>query len=354
MERKQREFFNQLLTTSGATGAEQPVQDVVRAYVKDFADEVTTDVLGNVIAVRNPGAKLRVLLDAHCDQIGLGVLNIEKNGFIYVHALGGWDVQNLIGQHVTIWTKNGPVGGVIGRKPIHLLEPEERAKASKLDEIWVDIGAKSAEEAAERVAIGDTITVRTFQTELGNNQLASCAMDDRSGVWVIIEALRRIDPAKLKCAVYAVSATQEEEGYRGSKPAAFGIDPHVGIAVDVTHATDCPTVDPKKIGDIKLGSGPVIKRGPNFNPILVERLCEKAEQNAIPYQLMANGRPGGTDAFVIQMTRSGVATGLVSIPNRYMHSPVEVISLDDMEHAADLLARFVEDLDENFSFIPHS
>lgn len=353
METKEREFFNQLITTHGATGDEQPVQEVVRQYAREFADEVTSDVLGNVIAVRNPGAKLRVLLDGHCDQIGLGVQHIDKNGFIYVHSLGGWDIQNLIGQHVSIWTKNGPVLGVIGRKPIHLLDPEERGKVSKLGDIWVDIGAGNEEEARAKVSLGDTITLRTFVSELGNDLVASSAMDDRCGVWVVMEALRRIDSSKLKCAVYAVSATQEEEGYRGSKPAAYGIAPQVGVAVDVTHATDCPTVDSKKSGDIKLGQGPVIERGPNFSPIVVERFCEQAESNGISYQLCANGRPGGTDAFVIQMTRDGVASGLISIPNRYMHSPVEVISLKDMEDAADLIARFIEGLDENFSFIPH-
>ena len=353
METKAREFFNHLVTTHGATGDEQAVQEVVRQYVQDFADEVKTDVLGNVIAVRNPEGKLRVLLDGHCDQIGLGVRDIDKNGFIYVHSLGGWDIQNLIGQHVTIWTKKGPVLGVIGRKPIHLLEVEERGKVSKLDDIWVDIGVGSKEEAEAKVDLGDTITIRTFLTELDNDLTASCAMDDRCGVWVVMEALRRIDPAKLKCAVYAVSATQEEEGYRGAKPAAFGIDPHVGIAVDVTHATDCPTVDPNKSGEVKIGKGPVIERGPNFSPIVVDRFCEQAEANGISYQLCANGRPGGTDTFVIQMTRDGVASGLISIPNRYMHSPVEVISLRDMEAAAELIARFIENLDENFSFIPH-
>ncbi len=353
METKVKEFFNRIVTTRGATGDEQSVQEVVRQYVRDFADEVKTDVLGNVIAVRNPGAKLRVLLDGHCDQIGLGVQHIDKNGFIYVHSLGGWDIQNLIGQHVTIWSQNGPVAGVIGRKPIHLLEPEERGKGSKLGDIWVDIGAKNEDEARAKVALGDTITVRTFMSELGNEMASSSAMDDRCGVWVVMEALRRIDSSKLKCAVYAVSATQEEEGYRGAKPAAYGIAPHVGVAVDVTHATDCPTLDPKKNGDVKIGLGPVIERGPNFSPIVTERFCEQAELNGIPYQLCANGRPGGTDTFVIQMTREGVAVGLISIPNRYMHSPVEVISLKDMEAAADLIARFIEGLDENFNFIPH-
>ncbi len=353
MEVKARKFFDDLLSTPGPTGHEQRVQEVVRQYAADFADSVTTDVMGNVIAVRNADAPLRVMLAGHCDQIGLGVRFIDSNGFIYVHTLGGWDIQNLIGQHVTIWSENGPVGGVIGRKPIHLLEPEERGKAAKLCDIWVDIGAKSKEEAEKRVRLGDCITLRTTCTELSNNCVAASATDDRSGVWVILEALRRIDASKLKCAVYAVSTTQEEEGYRGAQPGAFGVHPHVGIAVDVTFASDCPSIEAKKTGEIHLGGGPVIERGPNFSPIVVDRFCEIAESNEISYQLCANGRPGGTDTYVIQMTREGVAAGLISIPNRYMHSPVEIVSLDDMDAAADLIARFIENLDENYSFIPH-
>lgn len=353
VEAKPKEFLEKLLQTPGVTGREEAVQEVVREYVKDFADEVRTDVMGNVFAVRNPDAPLQVMLAGHCDQIGLGVRFIDSQGFIYVHSLGGWDVQNLIGQHVTIWTKNGPVAGVIGRKPIHLQEPEDRTKAAKLSDIWIDIGTASKEETEKKVAIGDPITLRSFVTELENEQIASQGLDDRAGVWIVMEALRRIDSAKLKCAVYAVSTTQEEEGYRGAKPAAFGINPQVSIAVDVTFASDCPTIEAKKSGEIKMGGGPVIERGPNFSPIVVERFCEKAEQNEIPYQLCANGRPGGTDACVLQMTQGGSATGGISIPNRYMHSAVEVVSLKDLDACADLLARFLEDLDENFSFIPH-
>jgi len=353
LEEKSREFLNQLLLTPGATGREEAVQEVVRAYAGGFADSVTTDVMGNVIAVRNADAPIRIMLAGHCDQIGLGVRFIDADGFIYVHSLGGWDVQNLIGQHVSIWTKNGPVAGVIGRKPIHLQEPEDRSKAAKLGDIWVDIGAQTKEEAEAKVSLGDPITVRSFVTELENSLIAAPATDDRTGVWIVMEALRRIDAEKLKCAVYAVSTTQEEEGYRGSKPAAFGIHPHVAIAVDVTFASDCPTIEAKRSGEIKMGGGPVIERGPNFSPILVERLCDAAEKNGIGYQLCANGRPGGTDACVLQMTREGAATGGISIPNRYMHSPVEVVSLKDLDACADLLARLIEELDENVSFIPH-
>ena len=185
-----------------------------------------------------------------------------------------------------------------------------------------------------------------------NNRAAAPAMDDKCGAWVVLEALRRADKSKLQCAVYAVSTVQEEVGLRGATTSAFGIDPHVGVAVDVTHATDCPTVEKKEEGDIRLGRGPVIYRGPNFNPKVVRQLIQAAEEHEIPRQMGASGRPPGTDAAVIQVCRAGVAAGLVSIPNRYMHSPVEVVSLDDMDRAADLLARFVEGITPGSDYTP--
>jgi len=353
MDEKSRAFLDKLLTTPSPSGYEQPGQEVVRQYVKDFADEVRTDVLGNVIAGRNVNAPLRVMLAGHCDQIGLSVLHIDENGYISVVNLGGWDIQVLIGQHVTIWTKNGPVDGVIGKKPIHLLKDEEKKQVPKITDLWVDIGAQNKEEAAAAVRIGDPITVKMTVAELKNNRIAASATDDKAGVWVIMEALRRIDAAKLKCAVFAVSTVQEELGTRGAITSAFGVNPQVGIAVDVTFATDCPTIEAKHIGEVKIGKGAVIDRGPNMNPAVVTRLCDAAEANSIPFQLSASGSPPGTDARVIQMTRDGVASALVSVPNRYMHSPVEVVSLDDMDACADLLARFLENLDETADFIPN-
>ncbi len=348
-----KEFLKKILTTPSPTGFEQPVQEIVREYAKDFADTVETDVMGNVIVGRNVDAPFRVMLTGHCDQIGLSVQYIDPDGFLYVIPLGGWDIQNLIGQHVTIWTKNGPLPGVIGRKPIHLLDAGERKIVPKISDIWVDIGAFSKEEAASLVRVGDAITVQMTYSELRNNNIASSATDDKSGMWVVMEALRRVDSSKLKCAAFSVSTTQEEVGLRGATTAAYHVNPHVGIAVDVTFTSDCPTIEAKKISEIKLGKGPAIGRGPNFNPGVVESLVALAEQNEIPYQLNPSGTPPGTDARIIQMTRSGIATGLVSVPNRYMHSPVEVVSYDDMNACADLLARFIESLDENSDFIPH-
>lgn len=345
-------FFQTALQTPSPSGYESRLQGLVRDYVAPFADRVTTDVHGNVMAAKNPDAPLRVMLAGHCDQIGLIVQHIDAEGFLYLREIGGWDPQVLIGQRMTVWTDSGPVAGVVARKPIHLLTDEERKQVPQLKDLWLDIGAANKEEAAKLVRIGDAVTVELGFRELRNQRAAAPAMDDKCGLWVVMEALRRADRHKLRCALWAVSTVQEEVGLRGSRTSAFGIDPHVGIAVDVTHATDCPTIEKKQEGEVSLGKGPVIYRGPNMTPKVVARLIAAAETHGIPYQLGASGRATPTDANSIQVNRAGVATGLVSIPNRYMHSPVEMISLDDIDRAADLLARFCEDLKPDADFTP--
>jgi endoglucanase len=354
MEPQAKEFLKQILTTPSTTGFEEPVQQIVRDYSKPFADVINTDIHGNVIAARNPNAPLRIMLAGHCDQIGLIVNYIDDKGYIYVLTVGGWDLQNLIGTRVKIWTANGAVDGVIGKKPIHLLDEDERKKIPKIHDIWIDIGAKNNEEAAKYVNIGDPITVELEYRELLNGLIAAPATDDKAGLWVAIEALRRIDAKKLNSnvGIFAVSTVQEEVGLRGARTSVFGIDPQIGIATDVTHATDCPTVEKKQNGDVKLGSGPVLSRGPNFTTKLVNALVEVAAKNEIPVQIAAEGRISGTDAASIQVNKSGVATALISIPNRYMHTPVEVISLTDIDHAANLMARYCESISDNISYVP--
>ncbi len=352
MEQTALEFLERILQTPSTSGYESPVQQIVRDYAAQFADEVTADVHGNVMAVNNPGAPLRVMLAGHCDQIGLAVQHIDEEGYLYAIPVGGWDPQMLVGQRMTVWADGGPVCGVVGKKPIHLMTDEDRKKVPKMKDLWLDIGAADKAEAEALVRVGDSVTVELAFRRLLNNRAASPAMDDKCGAWVVLEALRRADKSKLQCAVYAVSTVQEEVGLRGAKTSAFGIDPQIGVAVDVTHATDCPTVEKKEEGDIRLGGGPVVYRGPNFNPKVVQQLLEIAGGQEIPCQVGASGRPLGTDANVIQLSRAGVATALVSIPNRYMHSPVEVISLDDIDRAADLLARFVEKIDPAEDYKP--
>ncbi|MEK6248255.1 MAG: M42 family metallopeptidase [Planctomycetales bacterium] len=352
MEESSHDFLKKILETPSPSGYEQPVQEVVRSYVSDFSEDLSTDSHGNVIAVKNMDAPLRLMFAGHCDQIGLIVQYIDENGFIYVQPIGGWDPQQLIGQRLTVWSASGAVPGVIARKPIHLLTDEERKQVPKIKDLWLDIGAADGDEVKSQVRVGDPVTFQLGYQELRNGRANSPAMDDKTGLWIVMEALRRADTEKLNCALYAVSTVQEEIGLRGARTSAYGIDPQVGIAVDVTHATDCPTIDKKAEGDVKLGGGPVIYRGPNNNPVVVDRLIEVAETGDIPYQLGAIGRATPTDANTLQVTRSGVATALVSIPNRYMHSAVETIALEDIDHAADLLAAFAMSLSADDDFTP--
>ena len=352
MNSQSQDFLKSILTTPSVTGFVEPVQQIVRDYAAPFADTIRTDIHGNVIAARNPDAPLRVMLAGHCDQIGLIVNYIDKEGFIYVLTVGGWDIQNLVGIRVKIWTATGPVDGVIGKKPIHLMDDDDRKKVPKIKDMWIDIGAKDKEETEKIFSVGDPITVELEYRELRNNLIAAPATDDKAGVWVIMEALRRIDPAKLKVGVFAVSTVQEEVGCRGAMTSSFGIDPHVGIATDVTFATDCPTIKKEENGEVKLGGGPVLTRGPNITTKLVNGLIDVAKQHEIPVQIVAEGKLTGTDARSIQVNRSGVATALMSIPNRYMHTPVEMISLLDIDYAADLMARYCESIDPSVSYVP--
>lgn len=352
MEPQALEFLKNILETPSPSGYERPVQEIVRQYAAGFSGEVVTDVHGNVIAARNPDAPLRVMLAGHCDQIGFLVRYIDSDGFLYVQAIGGWDPQIVVGQRMTVWTESGPVFGAIARKPIHLLTDEERKQVTKMKDLWVDIGARDQADASSRVRLGDPVTVDLSFRPMLNERASAPAMDDKAGLWIAFEALRRTQGGKLNCALYAVSTVQEEIGLRGSKTSAFRVDPHVGIAIDVCHATDSPNIDKKQEGDIALDKGPVIYRGPNMNPRVVERLIEVARAREIPHQLAAHGPATGTDANAIQITRAGVAAGLIGVPNRYMHSPVEMVSLRDLDRAADLLAAFALGLTGNEDFTP--
>ncbi|WP_153555490.1 M42 family metallopeptidase [Roseimaritima sediminicola] len=349
-----RQFLMAALSTPSPSGYEERVQAVVREYIAPHAADVRTDVHGNVIA-RSPSCDgPRLMYAGHCDQIGMLVSYVDETGFVYANTIGGWDPQQLVGQAMTIWTDNGPVAAVISRKPIHLLKPEERKEVVQLEQLWLDIGAADQDEARRTVRIGDPITLDLRHRPLLGDHLAGPAMDNTTGMWTVIEAFRRAATAAdpLACNLYSVSTVQEEIGLRGAKTAAGSINPDVAIAVDVTHASDCPTIDKNQQGDIRLGGGPVIVRGPNMNPQVVRRLVELAEAHDIPYQLAAVGRATPNDANVLQIHGGGVATGLVAIPNRYMHSAVETISTADIDHAAELLSRFAQSLSSDDDFTP--
>lgn len=346
------QFLRDLLSTPGTSGYEQEIQTVIRQFVKSFADSVKTDVHGNVIAAVNEKAAPRVLLDAHCDQIGLIVRHIDDMGFLRVNAIGGWDMQILLGQKITVHTATGPVPGVIARKPIHLLSESERKSVPRISDLWVDIGSRSQDETAEIVQVGDSATATPSLTELRNGRLSGVAMDDRTGIWVIMNALKIVAAKNPKAAVFAVSAVQEEIGLRGAKTAAYGIQPDVAIAVDVTHATDCPGIDKNEFGNIEIGGGPVVVRGANANPRVFDLLQSTASKHEIPIQINALARAASNDGNALQLNQAGCATGLVTLPNRYMHSPVEVVAESDLQQSAELIAEFCLAIDDSTSFIP--
>ena len=346
-----RTMLESLVTAPGPAGYERPIQEVVRKIAGEFS-ETKTDWHGNVTCSINEPGKPRVMLAGHCDQIGLIVNYIDDRGFLRVTAVGGWDIQQLIGQAMQVWTADGPIPGVIARKAIHLLSTEERNRVPKLKDLFVDIGAKDADAAAALVQIGDPITLELGMRSMQGDLAFGPAMDDRVGLWVVLNAAKRAGERKPAAAVHAVSTVQEEIGLRGAKTSAYAIDPQVAIAVDVTHATDTPDSDQNEHGRVELGGGPVVFRGPNVNPVLFDQLTRLAREAEIPIQIASLARGASNDANALQLTRSGPATGIIGIPNRYMHSAVEVVNLNDLDHAAELLARFCCDLDGASDFTP--
>jgi endoglucanase len=354
MEERSKAFLKRYMETISPAGFEAEASKVWREEAAGFADRTWVDLHGNSFALVNEGGSPRVMLAGHTDEIGLMVTYIDEHGFLFFRGIGGWDPQILPGQRVWIKTRLGRLTGVIGRKPIHLIEEEERKKVVKLEDLWIDIGAKDKKEAEELVSVGDPVVLAYNFEELQNGLAAARGFDDKCGAFVVLEAARLLAELDPKAEVYAVATVQEEVGLRGARTSAFGIDPKVGIAVDVGFACDTPGMetDRKKVGDLKVGKGPIITRGPNINEKVFELLVETAKEKGIPYQLEGYPQATGTDANAIQLTRAGVATGLISVPNRYMHSPCEVVSLADLENAAKLLAYAVERIDDSNDFVP--
>jgi tetrahedral aminopeptidase len=352
MRKESLQFLQDLIAAPSPSGFEQPAQRVVRARMEQFADEIVTDVHGNVRCVKNPEHPFRVMLAGHVDQIGFIVRYINDDGYIYVSSIGGVDASIVPGSRVLIHGMNGPVPGVFGRTAIHLLTSEERGKKLELDKLFIDIGAKDREAAETLVAVADPVTFDAPFQELDGDLVAAAGFDDKMGTFVCMEALRILADREIDCGLYAVSTVQEEIGLRGATTSCYCVDPVAGIAVDVTHASDYPGCDKTKQGDVKIGGGPVIARGPNINPCMGELLEETAEEKSISVHVEAAARGTGTDANVMQLSRAGVATGLVSVPNRYMHTPVEVLSLADLENAAKLVAETVAKIHPGMDFTP--
>jgi putative aminopeptidase FrvX len=352
MLKESRAFLRDLVDAPSPSGYEGPAQKIWMKRTRNHAASVRLDVHGNAIAVLNPKGSPRVMLAGHCDEIGFMVKYIADDGFVSFAPIGGIDIQVAAARRVTIHGKRGPVPAVLGRKPVHLLDRDKPLVKPEWHQLWFDIGAGSRKEAEKLVELGDPATFHEGFLALGEDKVCARGFDDKAGAFVVSEVLRLLGGRKPAAAVYAVSTVQEELGLRGATTAAYAIDPQVGIAVDVTFASDHPEVDKKMVGEIILGKGPVIARGANINPKLFTRLAAVARRHRIPYQVEPSPRATGTDANVMQLNRSGVAAALVAIPNRYMHTPVEMIALSDLENAARLLAAFVLTLRPKDDFTP--
>lgn len=350
-------FLARLLDAPGPSGFELPAARVWRSEAEPIADRVDVDVGGNSIALLNPEGSPRVMLAGHVDEIGLIITHIDEDGFLYFDGIGGWDSQVLVGQRVRILGRNGEVPGVVGKKPIHLMKPDERDKVSKISDLWIDVGT-SGREAAQGLGlrVGDAAVIDARMLRMAGDRIVSRAIDNRIGAFIVLEALRILaqrQPRTGAC-VAAVATTQEEIAYHGggARTSAHRIRPDVALVVDVTFAADAPQIEKKQVGEHRLGGGPVLGRGSVIHPLVFERLASVAEKAGIPHSIQANARATFTDADAIHLSRDGVATGVVSVPNRYMHSPSEMVSLSDLEATANLLAEFVISLEDNADFIP--
>ena len=349
------DFLERLLDAPGPSGFETRAARVWRDEAETFAHGVRVDVTGNSFAELNPGAGPTVMLAGHVDEIGLQITHVDEEGYLYVAEIGGWDPQVLVAQRVRILGRDGDVVGVVGKKPIHLIPPDERDKATKTKQLWVDVGASSRDEVAGLgVRVGDPMVLDSRLVRLAGGRIASRAVDNRIGAYVVLEALRLLSEDPADAHTVAVATTQEEIGYRGggARSSAWGLDPDVALVVDVTFSTDVPDVEKKELGEHALGGGPVLSRGSAIHPLVFERLAAVAEREGIPHTIQAAPRATYTDADGIHLVRTGVPTGLLSVPNRYMHSPNEVVSLEDLETTARLMAAFIRDLGTDADFVP--
>lgn len=356
MRKESLKFLEKLLAAPSPSGYEQPAQRIFRDYTAPFCDEISTDVMGNVYGrIAGKGKDLpRVMIVGHTDEIGLQVKYIDDKGFLYFAAVGGVDAHLTPGKMVNIHTKSGSLPGVVGKKPIHLMDAKDRETVVKLEAQYIDIGARDKKEAQKLVRVGDAVTFDSSFTRLHGDRVASRGFDDKAGVFVVAEVLRLVKASgkKLSVDLYGVSSVQEEIGLRGGTTSSYTVNPDVGICVEVDFATDQPDVDRKHNGEVALGKGPILSRGANINPHLFEILSAAAESAKIPVQHTANPRATGTDANVMQVSRNGVATALVKIPLRYMHTPVETLSLSDLENAAKLIVSALGIIRNRDEFIP--
>ncbi len=354
MEPTTLQFLRTLLDSPGPSSYEVVPARAWRAEAQTFADTVVADISGNSFATLNGTAAPRIMLAGHIDEIGIMVTYIDDEGYLSFDPIGGWDHQVFVGQRVRLLGKTGDVPGVIGKKAIHLMEKEDREKVSKASDLWIDIGAANRAEAATRVRIGDAGVLASSVLEFPNGRIVSRSLDNRVGSFVVLEALRLLAKDRPTARVTAAATTREEISYTGggARTGAAALEADIAVVIDVTHATDYPGVDKRHHGDYKLGSGPAITRGAAINPMLVDLLVETAEAEKIPYTLEAAPRETSTDADNIFTALKGVATALVSVPLRYMHSPNEMVALEDLERTARLLAAFARRVGPTTDLVP--
>jgi putative aminopeptidase FrvX len=338
--------LRRLLTAPGPSGYEQAAAAVFREAAGAFAD-ITHDTVGSTVArVKGTGDGRFVAVVGHIDEIGLIVHHIDDDGFLWFTGVGGWDPVILVGQRVEISTRDGRIPGVVGKKPIHLLKDEERKQAPELKNLHIDIGARDGEQARSMVRIGDVAVIAGEPVELPNDRVLSRSMDNRLGCYVALEAARLVSEAGgAPGDVAAAAVTQEEITFGGARTTAYSLRPDIAVVVDVTHATDAPGMEEKEIGRHKFGTGPVITRGSTLHTTIVDLLQAAGEAEGIPFTMAASARSTGTDADAFHISRAGIPSAVVSVPLRYMHSPVEMVQLDDVENAAKLIAAFARRLE---------
>ncbi len=354
MRQASLDFLKHIVDAPSPSGYEQPAANVYRSYTEPLADAVSTDVHGNVTAVLNPGATMRIMLAGHMDELGFIVHHVDDRGQLHFRTIGGHDSAVAIGQRLWIYGKQR-IAGVIGRTAIHLQDETERKKKPEIKDMWIDIGATSRAEAEEIVSLGDVATYQCEFQRLMGDRVTARGFDNKMGTFVIAEALRLLKEdggLDRDVGVYAVATVQEEIGLRGARTASYAIAARTGLAVDVSHATDYPGVSKTLHGGLEVGKGPSVSRGPNTNPVTFDLITAAARDAGISCQVSVSAGATGTDANAMQLNRAGMATGLLGVPLRYMHTPVELLSLKDVEDCARLMAGYCRHVKPDTDFTP--
>lgn len=351
MNEKNKKYLFDLLAVPSPSGYEAPAQAITKAFLAGVCDEIKGDVNGNLIAFKKGSGKKKIMIVGHADEIGFIVSYIDESGFVYVKTLGGFDVNLLPGLRVDIHHDKQIVRGIIGKKPIHMMRGSDDNPKLKIEDLWIDIGAKDKQDALSKVAIGDIITYSSQIEQLSDDLIVSKATDNKVGVYVAAAVMQELAKKKIKANYYAVASVGEETTMKGAGTSAYLIQPDIAIAVDVTFTSDIPGADKRVFGEVGLGKGPTLTLGAALHPAVNDKLIELAKKHDIPLQIEISPSRTGTDADAIHALRTGTATAVIGIPNRYMHSPNEVISLGDLDKAVSLLTEFVKSIDDKFDLI---